>query len=114
MYSEAALENARKLGAEAGEAAATWVFDGNTSIDTYRQWRKGIEDGDPEIMDNYPTPLSGEYADDMTPVRLMITLGTADDATDDEQAELCDAYEDAHQSAYWAEVERVIAAQLDQ
>ena len=44
---------AGKLGRDAGKAAASWTFDGSTPEGTYRRVLRGIEDGDPLIMDAY-------------------------------------------------------------
>jgi hypothetical protein len=51
----AALETAlrdevRKL----AEDAARWYLDGNTDEETYRRVLKGIEDGDPRVLDSLP------------------------------------------------------------
>jgi hypothetical protein len=49
---------------EMAKNAASWVFDGNTEDATYRRVLKGIEDGDPEIMDALPcVDWSGQWAD---------------------------------------------------
>jgi hypothetical protein len=108
-YTEGTLEHARQLGAEAGKSAAGWVFDGNTAGETYRRVLRGIEAGDPEIMDAYRTPdLSGEYSGDYTSRDLAADLDIDEDADPDESglndAEL--AYMDAASGAFWAEVER--------
>jgi hypothetical protein len=61
--------NIRRRGFEDGKAAATWLVDGNTP-DPYAvlsRLKNGIEDGDPEIMDQLPQPrINGEFADDPT------------------------------------------------
>ena len=68
MRTREIMREARKDGAAAGRAAASWVFDGNTKDATYREVLKGIEDGDPEVMDRFRTPdLSGEWTDEPTP-----------------------------------------------
>ena len=51
-----------KLGHERGAAAGSWVIDGNTSDDVLRRIVAGYDEGDPEIMDLAPAPLSGEWA----------------------------------------------------
>lgn len=48
-----------------GKSAGTWVFDGNTDQRTYAAILKGIEDGDPMVLDGLPQPpadSSDEYA----------------------------------------------------
>lgn len=54
---------------EDGKNAASWLVDGNTPDPgaVLVRLAKGIEDGDPEIMDELPEPrLSGEMADEPT------------------------------------------------
>jgi hypothetical protein len=108
-------EEAAELGRCAGYAAATWVFDGNTAPETYARVLRGIEDGDPEILDAYRMPdLSGEYADDPTPATLAAML-ELDPEDEDQAAELedcCDAYCDGASEAFWAEVERAARYQV--
>ena len=48
--------DAENFGRDAGRAAASWMFDGNTPEDTYRAVLRGIEEGDPAILDAYPPP----------------------------------------------------------
>lgn len=104
----ALLDRARAMGAEHGKAAASWYFDGNTSLDAYAAVLKGIEDGDPAILDTFPSsPLSGEWADDPTPATVLEDLGliVEDDAADDNDA-ILSAYEDGFYSASAEEIER--------
>ena len=98
---------ADQIGASHGKNAAGWVFDGNTTDETYARYLKGIEDGDPMVLDSLREPsLSGEYADDYTSSDLLSDLGVEDEDTE-YQDELCTAYEDAARAAFWDEVERV-------
>jgi hypothetical protein len=106
------LERASENGAERGRAAASWYFDGNTSRETYERVLRGIEDGDPEVLDTFPSsPLSGEWADDPTPASVLSEIaGTAawDGVFTDEEAEaLLAAYEDGFCQASADEIERV-------
>lgn len=58
-----------KRGFNDGEAAASWIIDGNTNEPFMFLSRllTGMEEGDPEIMDSLPMPrVSGEFADDPT------------------------------------------------
>ena len=109
-------EIARQMGADAGKSAASWVFDGGTSQENYRTFLTMWDDGDPEMGDVYgPTTgwLSGEWADAMTPRALADDLGIEqDDMWAIEEA--CDAYEDAAESAYWSELERVARLQVSE
>lgn len=101
------ITRAEKLGHDAGIAAASWVFDGNTSPETYRRYAEGIEAGDPEILDSLREPnFSGEYADDYSSSDLMFDLGTEADETE-YQDELCEAWLQEASAAFWSEVERI-------
>jgi len=112
-----------ELAAEHGKAAASWAFDGNTDRATYERARKGIDDGDPEVMDSFRVPdLGGEYADDFTDRSLADELGIdlpdlADDSESalaawDSMTAISEAYLFAVSAAYWAEIERQINVQL--
>ena len=110
------IDKARELGAEAGRNAASWVFDGNTSRETYARYLKLSEDGDPALYDEFgPTTgwLSGEWADAPTPNTLYaeLELDPDDDLDGEIMAELSDAYEQAADEAYQHELERVARLQ---
>jgi hypothetical protein len=135
MTLEARIAEAAVRGTKAGKAAASWVFDGNTTDETYRRTLQGIEDGDPEVMDRLSwSPLSGEWAGESIQELLgdLLTCsacggdgifaeagyvegaeeepcnacdGTGYDT--DAQEEIEEAYEEAAQDAYWQEIERV-------
>lgn len=98
------LDAVRNAGTDRGKAAASWVFDGNTSRENFEMFLKLSDDGDPAIGDVYGPPawLSGEWADERTPQDLAVEFNLADDDLD----EACEAYEEAADSAYWAELER--------
>lgn len=89
-------------GREHGAAAGSWLIDGNTSSETARAILQGIADGDPEVMDMQPSPLSGEWAGE--------SIGELIDGYDElnavEQDEACAAYEQGFGEGFWAEVER--------
>ena len=109
---------------KAGEAAASWVFDGNTSRETYAAFLEMSENGDPALYDAYaPTSsLSGEWADSPT-VRTLLEdytdLMSDDDLMSDEnegvyadlEDEVYQLYDNAYQDAYWTELERVALGQ---
>lgn len=94
------LLGAEQCGTEAGKAAASWAFDGDTDRETYAKVLKGIEDGDPEIMDMQPAPLSGEWAGESIP-ELSARYGI-----DLEDEEIADRFEEAYSQAFWDEIER--------
>jgi hypothetical protein len=98
-------DQAAALGAEHGRNAGSWVIDGNTTVETARAILKGYEDGDPEVMDMQPAPLSGEWADSMTPDILANEVDLPINTLQEGQLEeVCDAYEQAFADSYWAEV----------
>lgn len=102
-----AIGRARRLGAEHGNCAAGWVFDGNTPGWTYEKFLKWDEDGDPELWNYLPSDgLSGEWADGYSARDLERDLGLTD--TDGELLdEACSAYTQAHSDACRNEVMRV-------
>lgn len=95
---------AEKAGWETGQAAGSWVFDGNSTADEARAMLNGIEEGDPQIMDLCPNPLSGEWAGESIPE--MSAQFDIDLADDDTAAE----FEAAFQGGYWNTVERAARA----
>lgn len=105
---DALVAAAAELGTEHGHAAGTWVLDGNSSVETARRILTGLDDGDPEVLDTQPAPLSGEWADGPTPASLADELGYDYDTLADAELmdDVCTAYEDAYSAAYWTEVGR--------
>ncbi len=70
------VAKAEEDGYSAGVAAGSWVVDGNTSEATARRILEGIAEGDPVVMDSLPSsPLSGEWADGLTPASLLAEYG---------------------------------------
>lgn len=97
---------AYRLGAEKGEAAASWYFDGNTTRETYEAVLRGLAEGDPAIYDTFPSaPLSGEWALGLTPHDLLRELGVDDD--DDAADEYLSMFEDGYGVAVADEIERM-------
>lgn len=96
----ATKRDAVRLGRARGRAAASWVFDGNTTDATYRAAKRGIDDGDPQILDRLCPPnwLSGEW-----------TGGSISEIFGDNRVSdaAMEAYCEAADAAYWAEIERV-------
>lgn len=87
-------DEAFELGREYGIDRASWVFDSAVSIDTYRTFLQGWEDGDPEILDAYDHSFRiGEWAGESA-----TELGI-------------EGYEDeflnGFDEGYWTELERV-------
>lgn len=112
------IEAAAALGREHGKVGGSWVFDGNTMRQGYEQCIQWDEEGDPAWWDHYGPqsgPLSGEWADGLTPGSLVTEIvGEADvdysdeeyDAESDLREDLCSAYEDAYYEAWHDEVMR--------
>ncbi len=97
--------SARRAGIADGKAAGSWVVDGNTTEETARKILQGLDDGDPEILDNLPSgPLSGEYADGTLPRDVLGWYGLEE--TDNESDDVLRAYEDGWSEGMTDEVER--------
>ncbi len=115
MRTREIMRRARRDGRTAGENAASWVFDGNTARETYERVLRGIENGDPEILDAFRTPsLSGEYADDPTP-RTLAEAYDIDERCDPDGTlldEACTEWEGAASQAFWFTLERECRRQL--
>lgn len=78
-----------------GEAAGSWVFDGNTPAETVLRIQRGVEEGDPVYMDMLPEPrLGGEHADDPTWAQVLKDEVEWDieDPNTDQRDDLHDAY----------------------
>ncbi len=109
------LARAERMGAEYGRRAASWFFDGNTTTETYAAILRGLDEGDPAVMDLLPSsPLSGEWADDPSPTSLLVELfGEGWDAVDmDDEDEICRAYEDGFYSASVSAIEETARRML--
>lgn len=106
-------QRAAKIGRNAGVAAASWVFDGNTTQETYKSFLAAIEGGDPLILDSVRTPdLSGEFAGDYTPGRLLHDVNAMGKVSEERKSTIAEAWENAAGDAFWAEIERACRAQL--
>jgi hypothetical protein len=94
------VAQARKLGQEAGEGAASWIFDGNTPDPAYLTVLAGIEDGDPEAFGTFRTPdFPGECADAYSVQDLARDLGL--DPLGDEIEVAADAWVEGASEAFW-------------
>lgn len=104
---------AYELGAEHARNAASWVIDGNTSTDAIRRVVALLDEG-ADIDDYLPRApnLSGEYADDLTPLRLVTEI-TGDSVDPDPIIDgISDAYEAGVSETFSAECERILRAAL--
>jgi len=114
---EDAIKAAAKLGKRHGENAAGWIIQDSWGGRVTRgekeaasAFLKGFEDGDPMVLDGFNPPnLSGEYADDMTPQRLMDhCFRFEDDYAEcaDYEDYICLSYEDAASEAFWSTLQQ--------
>jgi hypothetical protein len=119
-----AIAKAEKLGKEHGENAAQWVAQDSwggrvassrQSEENARAFLKGIEEGDPMIMDSYTPPnLSGEWADSMTPRSLIEEVTEGEIMVTEEEADaICQAYETEAANGFWQELETSAAIVAD-
>jgi hypothetical protein len=98
---------------EHGKAAASWVVDGSTSAVSARGLVKGIEDGDPAVLDSIREPsLSGEFADDYTEDELMADARWVPNDGTDLRDDLATQYNNEVSAAFWHEVERLARNQI--
>ncbi len=89
----------QEKGAALGRARGSWVVDGNTSQATARAILKGIEDGDPAIMDIEPAPLSGEHAgESINELSERFEVNLHDSG-------LAQWFEEGHNAGFWLAVE---------
>jgi hypothetical protein len=98
---------AYNAGAAAGSAAGSWVFDGNSTEDQARRILAGIEDGDPEVLDMEPSPLSGEWAGESVPEL------SAEYGLDLEDSVVAHWFEHGFSEGYWDTVTRAAQAILE-
>ena len=131
-----ALEAMRHAGREAGLSAAEWweqdaiggYATAGDAIESARLVLKGIEEGDPEILDQLPwLDLSGQWADgpnareiytdaidfDGKPEFDSMPEHWWDSALDDVRDELIDTYRDAYNDRMRDRIEEMCAAHVD-
>jgi hypothetical protein len=97
------VAKAEELGRAAGQTAAGQVFDGNTPGEEYRRVLRGIEEGDPAVLDAAEPPAIGPAAG-YDPGDLARDLGI--EPADRGLPRAVSAYADAFTSAFWQETER--------
>lgn len=75
-----------------GRAAGSWVVDGRTSAETAAAIVRGIDDGDPAILDELPLfpRVGGEWADELTWSDILEQEGC--EGSDDDRQDLFDLY----------------------
>ena len=92
-----AYTRAHHLGEQHGRNAVDWFIMDPMQRAGFEEWLwrivKGMDDGDPEVLDSLPQPdLSGEWVDGWTPMTLAVEVYYEDG--EDGLSELCDEYED--------------------
>jgi len=97
------VAKAEELGRAAGTTAAGWVFDGNTPREEYQRVLRGIEEGDPAVLDATEPPAIGPAAG-YDPGDLARDLGI--EPADRGLPRAVSAYADAFTDAFWQETER--------
>jgi hypothetical protein len=96
------VAKAEELGRDAGKAAASWVFDGNTP--SACQWvLRGIDDGDPAVLDEIEPSAIGPGAG-YTEGDFARDLGI--EPGDRALPRAVSAYADAFTGSFWQETER--------
>lgn len=103
---EVQVTAAYELGKEHGMAAASWLLDGNSSREAAERLLRGLNDGDPVVLDSLPSnPLSGEWADAPTAKDILRELG--EEETDpDAQWDILRDYEDGYSDGVQQGAER--------
>ena len=104
MLTNTHIQEARAWGEHAATNAASWVVDGNTSGDHIRRVLQLMEDGDPRADDYLPRypDLSGEFADDYTPLMLARGILGIEDPSPEDIDTLADAWEDGVSETFYA------------
>jgi hypothetical protein len=102
---------AHALGYAHGRNVGDWTIDDRTTRQECLKVLRGLRDGDPEISDMMPAPLSGEWADDPTPASVLAELEVDDDDQDGTN-ELLQAYEEGFAGGWQTRVEFLCRLQL--
>lgn len=116
-------QSAYDLGVEHAKNAASWIIDGNTKREFIPAVLAFMDDDDPRADDYLPRrpDLSGEYADDLTPIRLYERITGKDHGDAQESAGLAyetlvgsvvdslfSAYEEGVDETFGEECERIL------
>ena len=103
---------ALQLGQDAGIAAASWCFDGNSDPAERGRVLAMLRDGDPMAFDYLPSMpnLSGGWADDPTPLSLARDITGDDDPSPELIDTLADTWESGVALTFESECERLLTA----
>ena len=97
------VAKAEELGRDAGKAAASWVFDGNTPEEEYQRVLRGIDEGDPAVLGATEPPAIGPGAGyDQDDLARDLGIEPGDRAL----PRAVSAYAGAFTGAFWQETER--------
>ena len=92
-----------KQGYAAGKARGSWIIDGNSTLETCKRIAQGFDDGDPEILDLQPSPLSGEFAGES--IKELFGYQPS--------SHCLDLYEAGYSDGFWSEVIQSAMIQID-
>jgi hypothetical protein len=121
------IKSAANMGREAGHAAASWVINGNATDEHYARLLRMIDDGDPRAEEYLPTRpnLSGEWADDLSPIGLYEQITGLDHSEEEDAAgmayetligsvvdAIANAWEEGVSETFEIECERLLRAAL--
>lgn len=112
MSGDKLIEAAKELGREHGESKGTFVKGLSISKYAAKRILEGYNNGDEETMDICPKPLSGEWAEDPTPMAILDEIANKVDDhhtlrgedIDPDSDDVLDAYEEAYTEAFWGTV----------
>lgn len=106
-------QDAFNAGRDAALSAASWVIDGNTKREHIARVVELLDDGD-DIYPYLPAAptLSGEWADDPTPLSLAREITGDDDPGADVIDALADAFDRGVADHFVQECERILRAAL--
>lgn len=94
------------IGTDHGATAASWV---ELNEDNAAAFLKGIDDGDPAVLDTLPAPdLSGQFADGYTTRQLALDAGMNDDIDADEYDDILSSLGDAYDEGFSEAVEHEV------
>lgn len=117
MRHREAIREAKRRGKERGLAQASWQFNGNTNKATYRAFLDAYDGGGDTDPWDHPAWLSGEFAGESVEELVGdLFVGRFKGVFDAEvrMDEVCTAYEQAAEDAYWLELVHVAKLQLQE
>lgn len=122
-YEDPLSEAAYHLGRKKGARFAVMLINDTTARNAAETLIEGYENSDEEIMDLCPNPLSGEWADDPTPMSVIEDISRLAEAegllkkTDIQEAmdaaeDVLDVYESGYREAFWEAALKLAKAML--